>query len=145
MNFQEFPLPRRLRVGTSRAVFAAVALCFVYGAFSTATLGCGANSYYSCTNKNNFAYCSDFSAQSACQSRAFCEWREGCASTNPNVVGCRLPSGDAITSADQCLPADACHWQPACWDAPNTECTPSLDEAECTRRNCQWEKHSSQL
>jgi len=152
----------------SRIGVAAGTLLLLSGLFYGGGLGCGAVESYRCGGKNISNDCSGHIQQKECELASACQWRTGCASTcrdakaadecakNPSCVvsgvnsqcsglGCRTSSGAPIESEGQCPPTGFCAWEPSCWDAPNTECTGQLGEAECKRRSCLWEKQNGQL
>lgn len=150
----------------TRGALAGVGFSLWVGIFSSAGLGCGSLASYRCGAKDGNRSCAMQVVQSTCEQDSACQWRVGCASTckdaqtiqecgmNPSCgvsagncfgSGCKTAAADEITSREQCPTSAFCAWEPACWDAPNTDCTPDLDESECNRRNCRWEKQNGQL
>jgi len=157
----------RFRFGArqaARASLATAGFLLLSGLFSGAQVGCLLADQYQCGGKNSSGDCSYFTQLADCQTHPACEWRVGCASgcnrartdaecsqhLSCGIIGenrtcfgygCRLPPyNSAVMTAEECATTTDCNWEPSCWDAPNTECDYKLDEAECARRNCRWEK-----
>jgi len=155
----------RFRFGArqlARVGLAVTGFLLLSGLFSGTQAGCFFADQYQCGGKSSYNVCWSFTQQGDCQTHPACEWRVGCASgcnhaksgaecalhIDCAVVsgtcfgsGCRLPPYNSeVMTAEECATTTDCNWEPACWDAPNTDCDYKLDEAECARRNCRWEK-----
>ena len=144
------------------SIATATVLLGLSGIFSGTQVACVLD-HYSCQGKDTTKTCASHTPE-ACQMDSACEWRVGCASACQHATtiaecsaigscgvvqarcygaGCTI-AGAYIKSEQECS-ATACNWEPSCWDAPNSECSPSLDEAECTRRNCEWKREDASL
>ena len=143
------------------SIAAVAALLGLSGIFSSTQVSCVLD-HYSCQGKDTTKTCASHTPE-ACQMDSACEWRVGCASpcqhaTTPAecLAGCAVVQGRCygsgctiagayIKTEEECSATGVCNWEPSCWDAPNSECSPSLDETECTRRNCEWKKEDAHL
>ena len=144
------------------SIATAAVLLGLSGIFSGTQMSCVLGGYV-CKGKDTTKTCASHTPE-ACQMDSACEWRVGCISGCQRAAtmtecaaldcavtdghcyggGCMNAIGAYITTEQECS-ATACNWEPSCWDAPNSECSPSLDEAECTRRNCEWKKEDAHL
>lgn len=103
---------------------------------------------YECGGKETTCFASP--DQKSCEARYACEWRDGCvhgcihAANPPSTCVTRCTSSSGTSRYPQteaeCVGMSDCAWEPVCTEKPDLPCDSKLDEDECKRRNCSWDK-----